>query len=102
MQVAKAILDDDDKALAAGLVKLGYLDRAQDPKPMLKVIHILFEPMFTRGEFDPTSYVTVKKAKQVGELALENKLVAATNLPGPQRARCARWSASKASSCGWA
>ena len=74
LQVSKAIIDDDDKALASGLVKLGYIDRAQDPKPMLKVIHILFEPMFTRGEFDPTSYDTVKKAQQVGELALENKL----------------------------
>jgi ubiquinone biosynthesis protein len=74
LQVSQAILDEDDKALAAGLVKLGYIDRAQDPKPMLKVIRILFEPMYTRGGFDPTSYDTVKKAQQVGELALENKL----------------------------
>lgn len=74
LQVSKAIIDDDDKSLAAGLVKLGYLDRAQDPGPMLKVIHILFEPMYTRGEFDPTTYDTVTKAQQVGELALENKL----------------------------
>ena len=74
LQVAKAILDEDDKSLAAGLIKLGYMDRAQDPAPMVKVIHILFEPMFTKGEFDPTSYDTVKKAQQVGELALENKL----------------------------
>ena len=74
LQVSKAIIDEDDKALAVGLVKLGYIDRTQDPKPMLKVIHILFEPMYTRGEFDPTSYDTVKKAQQVGELALENKL----------------------------
>jgi predicted unusual protein kinase regulating ubiquinone biosynthesis (AarF/ABC1/UbiB family) len=74
LQVAKAILDEDDKSLAAGLVKLGYIDRAQDPAPMLKVIRILFEPVFTKGEFDPTTYDTVKKAQQVGELALENKL----------------------------
>ena len=74
LQVAQAIVNDDDKWLAAGLIKLGYLDRAQDPLPMLKVIHILFEPMYTKGEFDPTSYDTVKKAQQVGELALENKL----------------------------
>jgi predicted unusual protein kinase regulating ubiquinone biosynthesis (AarF/ABC1/UbiB family) len=74
LQVAKAILEEDDKSLAAGLVKLGYIDRAQDPKPMLEVIRILFEPMYTRGGFDPASYDTVKKAQQVGELALENKL----------------------------
>ncbi|HVN28207.1 MAG TPA: AarF/ABC1/UbiB kinase family protein, partial [Candidatus Binataceae bacterium] len=74
LQVAKAILDDDDKSLAAGLIKLGYMDRGQDPTPMVKVIHILFEPMYTKGQFDPTSYDTVGKATQVGELALENKL----------------------------
>ena len=74
LQVAKAIIDEDDKALAAGMVKLGYIDRAQDPAPMLQVMRILFEPMYTKGEFDPASYDTVKKAQQVGELALENKL----------------------------
>jgi predicted unusual protein kinase regulating ubiquinone biosynthesis (AarF/ABC1/UbiB family) len=74
LQVAKAIVDDDDKSLAAGLVRIGFIDRAQDPKPMVKVIHVLFEPMYTRGEFDPLSYDTVKKVQQVGELALGNKL----------------------------
>jgi predicted unusual protein kinase regulating ubiquinone biosynthesis (AarF/ABC1/UbiB family) len=74
LQVAKAIIDDDDKSLAAGLVKLGFIDRDQAPKPMLQVIHVLFEPMYTRGEFDPASYDTVKKAQQVGEIALEHKL----------------------------
>ena len=74
LQVAKAIIDNDDKSLAAGLVKLGYLDREQDPAPMVKVIHILFEPMYTKGEYDPRAYDTVKKAQQVGEIALEHKL----------------------------
>jgi ubiquinone biosynthesis protein len=74
LQVSKAILDKDDKSLAAGMVKLGYIDRADDPAPMVQVMHILFEPIYTKGEFDPTSYDTVKKAQQVGELALENKL----------------------------
>jgi len=74
LQVAKAIIDDDDKSLAAGLVKLGYIDRKQDPAPMIKVIHILFEPMYTKGPFDPADYDTVKKAQQVGEMALEHKL----------------------------
>ncbi len=74
LQVAKAIVDEDDKSLAAGMVKLGYIDRAQDAAPMLEVMRILFEPMYTKGEFDPASYDTVKKAQQVGELALENKL----------------------------
>lgn len=41
---------------------------------MIEVIHILFEPMYTRGGYSPAQYDTVGKAQQVGELALANKL----------------------------
>jgi len=78
LQVAKAIIDDDDKSLAAGLAKLGYVDRNQDPAPMVKVIHILFEPMYSKGGFDPADYDTVKKAQQV---ARWRSNTSSTNLP---------------------
>ncbi|HEY6395487.1 MAG TPA: AarF/UbiB family protein [Candidatus Binataceae bacterium] len=74
LQIARAIIDDDDKALAAGLVKLEYLDSSQDPRPMVKIIHILFEPMYVDGEYDPEDYDSVAKAAKVGEIAFENKL----------------------------
>ena len=41
---------------------------------MVKVIHILFEPMYLDGEFDPVNYDAVAKATKVGEIALEHKL----------------------------
>jgi hypothetical protein len=56
------------------MVKLGYLGRAQDPAPMVKIIHMLFEPMRVDRAVDPLEYDTVGKAAKVGELALQNRL----------------------------
>ena len=74
LQVARAILSGDDKSLAAAMVKLGYIDRNQDAAPMVKIIHLLFEPMRVDRAVDPLEYDTVGKAAKVGELALENRL----------------------------
>jgi predicted unusual protein kinase regulating ubiquinone biosynthesis (AarF/ABC1/UbiB family) len=74
LQVARAIVNGDDTTLAAGMLKLGYLDREQDPAPMVNVIHILFEPMMTDRDFDPLAYDAVAKASKVGEIALGNRL----------------------------
>lgn len=74
LQVAKGIVEYDDQAIASGLVKLGYLDRGQDPAPMVQIIHILFEPAFEDREYDPAEYDTVGKAQQVGEIALKHRL----------------------------
>jgi predicted unusual protein kinase regulating ubiquinone biosynthesis (AarF/ABC1/UbiB family) len=74
LQVARAIISGDDQSLAAGMVRLGYLDREQDPAPMVKVIHILFEPMMIDRDFDPLQYDAVAKAAKIGEIALGNRL----------------------------
>jgi predicted unusual protein kinase regulating ubiquinone biosynthesis (AarF/ABC1/UbiB family) len=74
LQVARAIVSGDEDSLAAAMVRLGYLDRDQDPAPMVKVIRILFEPMMVDREVDPLEYDTVAKASKVGEIALENRL----------------------------
>ena len=74
LQVARAILSGDDKSLGAAMVRLGYLDRDKNAAPMVKIIHLLFEPMMVDRAFDPANYDTVAKAAKVGEIALENRL----------------------------
>ncbi len=74
LMVAKGIIDDDDAAIAAGMTRLGYIDTGQDPAPMVEIIHILFEPMYTRGGYEPRRYDTVGKAQKVGEIAFKHKL----------------------------
>jgi predicted unusual protein kinase regulating ubiquinone biosynthesis (AarF/ABC1/UbiB family) len=74
LQLARALLDRDDRSIGGAMVKLGYLDRSQDPAPMVRVIHILFEPILIDRPYDPTEYDSVAKATQVGEIALQSKL----------------------------
>jgi predicted unusual protein kinase regulating ubiquinone biosynthesis (AarF/ABC1/UbiB family) len=74
LQIARAILSGDDKLLGAAMVRLGYLEHDKNPAPMVKIIHLLFEPMMVDHKFDPADYDTVAKAAKVGEIALENRL----------------------------
>ena len=74
LQLARAIIAGDDRAMAAALVKLGYLDRTQDPAPMVKIIYILFEPVITDRMYHPDEFDALGKASAVGEIAFEHKL----------------------------
>jgi len=74
LQLAEAIIAHDDRSLAAALVRLGYIDRDQDPAPMVRIIYILFEPVITDRMYHPEEYNAVAKAATVGELAFEHKL----------------------------
>jgi ubiquinone biosynthesis protein len=74
LQVAQGILDADDKEIASGMLKLGWLERGQSGAAMAEIIRILFEPMMCDREFAPQDYDAVGKATRVGEIALEHKL----------------------------
>jgi len=72
--LAQSIIKGDDRGVGAALLKLGYLERGQDPAPMVKVIYLLFEPVITDRPFHPDEYDAIGKAAQVGEMAFEHKL----------------------------
>jgi predicted unusual protein kinase regulating ubiquinone biosynthesis (AarF/ABC1/UbiB family) len=74
LQLAQAIIAHDDRSLAGALVKLGYIDREQNPAPMVQIIYILFEPVITDRLYHPDEFDAVAKAAAVGELALTHKL----------------------------
>jgi predicted unusual protein kinase regulating ubiquinone biosynthesis (AarF/ABC1/UbiB family) len=74
LQLAQAILERDDRGVADAMVKLGYIDRGQDPRPMVEIIYILFEPVITDRAYHPAEYDAVAKAATVGEIAFEHKL----------------------------
>lgn len=74
LMVARGIVECDDKLIARGMCGLGFLTADQDARPMVKIIHLLFEPMFADREYDPGEYDTVAKASEVGEIALAHKL----------------------------
>ena len=74
LKVARGIVDLDDRAIGIGMQQLGWIERGQDPAPMVEIIHVLFEPMMVEREFDPAEYDSVAKATRVGEIAFEHRL----------------------------
>jgi len=74
LQFARALLDNDARSIGGALVKLGYLDRGDDPAPMVEIVRILFEPVMVDRVFDPNEYDSVGKAAAVGEIAFKHKL----------------------------
>ena len=74
LTLAHGLLERDNNLIASAMVKLGYLDHDSDPAPMVKVIHILFEPLLVDRVYDPNRYDSIAKMAEVGELALKHKL----------------------------
>ena len=74
LQLAQAIIAGDDRAMAAALIKLGYIDRTQAPAPMVKIIYLLFEPVITDRPYHPDEFDAIGKAATVSEIAFEHKL----------------------------
>jgi predicted unusual protein kinase regulating ubiquinone biosynthesis (AarF/ABC1/UbiB family) len=74
LRLAQAILERNDAAVADAVVKLGYIDRGQNPRPMVEIIYMLFEPVITDRLYHPAEYDAVAKAAKVGEMAFEHKL----------------------------
>jgi predicted unusual protein kinase regulating ubiquinone biosynthesis (AarF/ABC1/UbiB family) len=74
LQLAQAIVAGDDRNLASALVKLGYIDRGENPAPMIRIIYLLFEPVMIDRVYHPNEYDAVGKAATVGEIAFEHKL----------------------------
>src|SRR5262249_37144681 len=72
--LGRGIVDCDDRVIGAAMQKLGWLDRAQDPAPMVRIIRIMFEPMIVDLEYAPCDYDRVAKAAKVGEIGLANRL----------------------------
>jgi aarF domain-containing kinase len=74
LSLAHALVDRDDRGIANAMVKLGYIDSHDDARPIVEVIHILFEPLLVDGIYDPADYDSVGKVSAVGEMAFEHKL----------------------------
>src|SRR5260370_2574168 len=74
LQFARALVEHNDRALGQALVKLGYLDRGQEPRPMVEAIHLLFEPVLVDRPSGPAESDLVGKLAQATEIAFKHKL----------------------------
>jgi len=72
--LAAGILDGDDDAVAGCLVRLGFMDADDDPKPLLRIMRIIFEPVLVDQEYDPRKYDSMDRAMKITQIGFENRL----------------------------
>jgi predicted unusual protein kinase regulating ubiquinone biosynthesis (AarF/ABC1/UbiB family) len=72
--LARAILARDRKTMADCFVRLGFLDRADDPKPMIDIMYIIFEPAMLDRRYDPRQYNSVEKGLEIATIGLEARI----------------------------
>lgn len=73
-RLAKAILVRDEATMAECFVRLGYLDRGDDPEPFVRIMRLIFGPVLKDGVFNPRDFNAVDTAMQVATIGLENRL----------------------------
>jgi predicted unusual protein kinase regulating ubiquinone biosynthesis (AarF/ABC1/UbiB family) len=73
-QLARGILDRDGSATGQALVGLGFLDAADDPAPLIRILDIIFEPVLEDRDYDPREYDSVERGKQIAMLTLQHRL----------------------------
>lgn len=73
-KLARGLVGRDRALIAGALVELGYLDKAQEPGPMVEIVNLVFEPLLVDAPFHPAQYDTVAKAAAVSEIAVKHKL----------------------------
>ena len=90
LQFARALVERNDHALGQALVKLGYLDRGQNPRPMIEAIHMLFEPVLEDRLYGPGEYDLVGKAHAGGRDRVQAQTLQVARAQRIHRARAGR------------
>jgi predicted unusual protein kinase regulating ubiquinone biosynthesis (AarF/ABC1/UbiB family) len=72
--MARAILARDEKTMAECFVRLGFLDQGDDPKPLARIMNIIFEPVLIDRKFDPKDYHSVEKGMEIASIGFEARL----------------------------
>ena len=74
LDLAASLLAGDDAAMHDCFVRLGFLDPDDDPKPMIRVMRIVFEPALVDADYDPKQYQAVERAMEIGQIAFEARM----------------------------
>jgi len=78
-RLARALLDQDHEAAGRELIELGFINEGDDPKPMVQVLDVIFEPAYGDREYDPRDYNSMERAMNAAAIKLENRVF---NSPG--------------------
>lgn len=78
-RLARALLDREVDAAGQALIDLGFIDPGDDPKPMVQVLDVIFEPAYGDRPYDPREYNSMERAMSAAAIKLENRVF---NSPG--------------------
>jgi predicted unusual protein kinase regulating ubiquinone biosynthesis (AarF/ABC1/UbiB family) len=72
--LAAAIMRRDEKRMTKCFVQLGFLDEDENPKPMVRIMDIVFEPVLKDAPYDPRDYDSLERSMEIASIGLENRL----------------------------
>jgi predicted unusual protein kinase regulating ubiquinone biosynthesis (AarF/ABC1/UbiB family) len=72
--LAAAILRRDEKGMADCFVRLGFLDKGDDPTGMIQIMDVIFEPVLVDKRYDPRDYDSLEKGMEVATIGFEHRL----------------------------
>jgi len=73
-RLAHAILADDHAMMAECFVKLEYVDKDDDPDPLIRILKIAFEPVLRDQLYDARKFNSVERGMQIAEIGFEHRL----------------------------
>ena len=74
LQLAKALLAHDEKTMAKCFVTLDFLNSGDDPKPMVRMMEIVFEPVLADRKYKPRECNTVERGIEIAGIAFEHRI----------------------------
>ncbi|HVN83482.1 MAG TPA: AarF/ABC1/UbiB kinase family protein [Candidatus Binatia bacterium] len=72
--LARAILARDEATMADCFVRLGFLDKGDDPKPMVRIMYLIFEPVMVDRRYDPRDFHSVERAMEIATIGFEARI----------------------------
>ncbi len=73
-RLAHALLARDDAEIAAACMALGFVRAGDDPAPLVRVMHVICEPLERDAPFDPRAYDLLQRGAEVTQVAVEHRL----------------------------
>ena len=72
--LARALVDRDRARATDACIALGFIDAGDDPAPMLEMLDLIFDPIYTDHDYDPREYNSVDRAMRVATISLEKRV----------------------------
>mgnify|MGYP000010219933 CR=1 FL=1 len=74
LALARALVGRDRVGATTACIALGFIDAGDDPKPMLEMLDLVFDPIYADRDYDPSNYNSVERAMQIATISLEKRV----------------------------